>query len=208
MKFVVISDTHGKHSLLDLPAGDVIIHAGDVSTLGRVNEITEFLNWFSSLKYQYKIFIAGNHDFFFEKNSPKEVFSLIPPEIIYLNDNGIEIEGLNIWGSPVTPWFNNWAFNRQRGVDIRTHWAQIPKNTQILITHGPPYRILDETVSKIHVGCKDLFNIAEEIKPLYHLFGHVHEGYGMMKRGGTTFINASVLDASYKLENDPVVFEI
>lgn len=191
-----------------MPAGDVIIHAGDVSGLGRVNEIKEFLNWFSSLDYKYKVFIAGNHDFFFEKSSPKEIFSIIPQDIIYLNDSGIEIEGLQIWGSPVTPWFNNWAFNRNRGVDIRTHWEQIPGDTQVLITHGPPFRILDETVHKLHVGCKDLFNIVETIKPQYHLFGHVHEGYGLVRRNETTFINASVLDAYYSLKNNPVVFEI
>ena len=208
MKFVVISDTHGIHQQLNLPDADVIIHAGDVSNLGKKEEILFFLDWFSSLPYQHRIFIAGNHDFFFERNSPADIFNIIPAGITYLNDTGINIEGIEIWGSPITPWFNNWAFNRMRGADIRTHWSQIPDNVNVLITHGPPFRCLDFTIDKKNAGCKDLFNRIEEVNPSYHIFGHVHEGYGTMKRKDTTFINASILDESYKMKNKPVIFEL
>lgn len=208
MKFITVSDTHGKHSLLNLPPGDAIIHAGDVSKLGRKEEVIDFLNWFSGLPYQYKIFIAGNHDFFFEKSSPQEIFSLIPSNVIYLNDNETEIEGLKIWGSPVTPWFHNWAFNRERGADIRVHWDQVPGHTDILITHGPPFRRLDLTSSGQHVGCKDLYHTIEKVKPRYHLFGHIHEAYGLVQHGETTFINASFVDVFYDPVNNPITFEI
>ena len=105
MQITTISDTHGKHAQLNLSSGDVLLHAGDISSRGNRTEIEDFLNWFKVQNYKYKVFIAGNHDFFFERNSPTEIAALIPDNVIYLNDSGIEIEGLKIWGSPVSPWF-------------------------------------------------------------------------------------------------------
>ena len=207
MKFVVISDTHAKHRLVRLPPGDVLIHAGDVSYRGEKYEIEDFLLWFSQQKYKYKIFIAGNHDFFFEKTKPKQIESLIPPDIIYLNDSGIEIDDCHIWGSPITPEFFNWAFNRKRGEPIRKHWDLIPENTDILITHGPPYRILDLTIHEQHVGCKDLLQKVKQIRPKYHIFGHIHESYGSLNLSGTRFINASAVNEQYDLRHKPILFE-
>ena len=210
MKFVVISDTHGKHQSLILPKGDVIIHAGDVSSMGKESEIKDFLNWFSKTDFTYKILIAGNHDFYFEKisHNTQVLEELIPSNIIYLNDTGIEIENLKIWGSPIQPWFYNWAFNRYRGEDIKKHWNKIPQDTDILITHGPVFGILDKTSRNENVGCKDLLNKIEEIKPKFHICGHIHEAYGQLKQENTTYINASVLDENYNLRNKPIVFEI
>jgi Icc-related predicted phosphoesterase len=208
LKFVVVSDTHGQHNALSLPEADGIIHAGDVSGAGHASEVMDFLKWFSGLSYTYKIFIAGNHDFFFEDMPADTVSYFIPPDIIYLNDSGINIEGIEIWGSPVTPWFNNWAFNRVRGAPIKAHWDKIPVNTQILITHGPAWQRFDKTTSKIHVGCKDLLNRIKEIKPAFHIFGHIHETYGRLEKDGCTYINASVLDERYKLKNPPFIIEI
>ncbi|MBC7410804.1 MAG: metallophosphoesterase, partial [Arcicella sp.] len=110
---------------------------------GRIEEIEMFNEWMGSLPHRHKVVIAGNHDFFFEKY-PKEAKRLIT-NATYLNDSGILIEGLHIWGSPIQPWFYDWAFNRKRGKDIRKHWDLIPTNTDILITHGPPFGILDAT---------------------------------------------------------------
>ena len=208
MKFLVISDTHGKHNELSLPKADVIIHAGDICSRGYEQEVMDFLKWFDRLDYKYKIFIAGNHDFLFERESDEVLQKLIPPGIIYLNDSAIEIEGIKIWGSPITPWFFNWAFNRNRGEAISRHWEIIPDDIRILVTHGPPFSILDKTLKKEHVGCEDLLQKILEIKPGFHLFGHIHEAYGIFKNNDTTFINASVLDANYNLRNEPVVFEI
>ncbi len=208
MKFIAISDTHGLHTKLQLPAGDVLLHAGDVCNRGTEKEALDFIHWFSAQDYQYKIFIAGNHDFYFEKTAFELINKIIPDNVIYLCDSGIQIEGINIWGSPVSPWFYNWAFNRYRGSDIYKHWKKIPINTDILITHGPVFGKLDRTIHGEPVGCNDLLQVVEKIKPKIHLCGHIHEAYGELISSKTTFLNASVLDENYRLVNAPLVFDL
>lgn len=208
MKVVAISDTHNQHDLLQLPEGDVLLHAGDVSGKGTEAEVQAFLNWFAKQDFEHKVFIAGNHDFFFERSPDSYVRQIIPDNIIYLNDSGVTINGIKIWGSPVQPWFLDWAFNRERGPNIEKHWKLIPDDTDILITHGPAYGILDRTVRGELVGCADLLNRINRVEPKYFIAGHIHEAYGMEQHGGTTFINASVLNFKYKLANEPFVFEI
>lgn len=207
MRIAFISDSHGLHKNLELPDGDMIVFAGDMSGRGTLDEIQPFLNWFSELNYEYKIITSGNHDFLFEKE-PVLAKSIIPENIIYLEDSGIEISGLKIWGSPITPWFHNWAFNKQRGSEIKKHWDRIPDDIDILITHGPPYGILDKTVSGKNVGCIDLLNRVNELKPKIHVFGHIHEDYGVVKQNETTFINASVLNYKYEISNDPILIDV
>lgn len=207
MKFVAISDTHCRHRNLRLPRADAIIHAGDITYRGLESEVTDFLSWFSKLNYTYKIFIAGNHDFYFEKN-PLRIPKLIPEGVIYLNDSGAEINGIKIWGSPVTPLFFNWAFNRQRGEALRKHWQLIPAGTDILITHGPPFGILDTVISQQHVGCRDLLQTVNTVRPKAHVYGHIHEAYGTLKRNGIQYINACLLNEAYEMVNKPVVFEV
>ena len=208
MRIVLISDTHGQHQQLNLPPGDMIIHAGDVSGRGGKLEVMDFLNWYSALDYKYKIFIAGNHDFYFEKTDEMVLKNDIPDNLIYLKDSGIEIEGLKIWGSPVQPWFYDWAFNRQRGADIQRHWALIPEDIDILVTHGPAFGKLDVTVSGDAVGCKDLLDTIVKIRPKLHLSGHIHEAYGQIEKDGIIYVNASVLDFHYKLVNAPIVVNL
>jgi Icc-related predicted phosphoesterase len=203
MKITLISDTHTKHEKLKLPGGDLLIHAGDVSSRGYTDEIGSFLKWFAAQQYKHKIFISGNHDFFFERQPKEIVDSLIPEGVIYLNDSGCEVEGIKIWGSPVQPWFYDWAFNRKRGADIKKHWDLIPDNTEILITHGPPHDVLDQTVHGDRVGCTDLLDAVKRIKPKLHVFGHIHEAHGHKLIDGVDFYNASVLDENYLLVNDP-----
>ena len=208
MKFAAISDTHGMHRQLHVPDADVLIHAGDFCMRGDLQEAVSFLNWFSALPHRYKIFIAGNHDFCFEKASAEELRRLIPENLIYLNDSGVCVEGLNIWGSPVQPWFFNWAFNRQRGADIKKHWDLIPANTDILIVHGPVEGVLDKIYSGEHVGCKDLLTTVNSIKPKAFVCGHIHEAYGHVDLNGTHFINASNLNRNYKMVHAPIEFVI
>jgi len=104
MLFLTLSDTHGKHRLLkNLPEADAIIHAGDISKNGSEHSVVDFMSWFSELDYEYKIFIAGNHDFYFERETDSYLKKMIPANLIYLNDSGVTINGINIWGSPITP---------------------------------------------------------------------------------------------------------
>lgn len=208
MKFVTIADTHGKHSSLKLPSGDVLIHAGDMSMKGGKDEIADFSRWFDKQDFEHKILIAGNHDFYFEEESDKDIQQLLPKNIVYLKDSMATINGLKFWGSPITPWFFDWAFNRYRGDPIKKHWDLIPLDTDILITHGPIFQTLDRTLDGQQVGCKDLFNKVQEIKPKVHICGHIHESYGTVNKDGTQFINASVLNAKYELTNHPIVFEL
>ncbi len=150
--------------------------------------------------------IAGNHDFYFEQATATEIKNIIPPNVAYLEDSGVEIGGINIWGSPVSTWFYNWAFNKHPGPEMEKQWSLIPANTDILITHGPAYGIMDRTHSGVHVGCDILLKKVKALKPRLHLFGHIHEGYGVEEQDGVTFINAAVLSASYELINPPVVY--
>jgi Icc-related predicted phosphoesterase len=209
MQITTISDTHSLHHQIQLPGGDVLIHAGDVCNRGSEREAIDFMNWFSNQKYTYKIFIAGNHDFYFENVQENTIKALLPEAVFYLNDSGITIEGISFWGSPITPEFHNMAFNRKRGIDIAKHWDLIPPKTDVLITHGPAYGILDKTFQNLYVGCTNLLTKIEEIKPQYHIFGHIHEGFGLIERDETTFINTSSVDFHYKMRTTPFIdFEI
>lgn len=207
MRILCISDTHGKHKKLELPEADMIIHAGDMSGKGEAWQIREFFEWFSKLSYRYKICIAGNHDFMAEQE-PEEFLKLVPDNCIYLNDSGAEIENLKIWGSPITPWFHDWAFNRHRGDEIAKHWELIPQDTDILITHGPPMDVLDRTIFGKRVGCEELKKKIEQIRPKLHIFGHIHEAYGKLQIFDTTFINASSLNIDYLPLHKPIIHEL
>jgi Icc-related predicted phosphoesterase len=208
MEFTVISDTHGQHRSLHPGKGDVIIHAGDVSMRGRETEVKDFLDWFSALPFTYKIFIAGNHDFYFERTARDDIRRIIPPGVTYLNDESARIEGLHIWGSPITPWFYDWAFNRHRGEAIRRHWQLIPEDADVVVTHGPVHGIHDRTVRGEQVGCEDLSETIKTLRPRVHICGHIHEGYGKFETDHTLYLNSSVLNERYDLVNAPHHFTL
>jgi len=218
MKIICISDTHTKHNqipsqYIDNADGsiDMIIHAGDVSSRGYKTEVINFLNWYNDLNFKYKILIAGNHDFYFEEAKPEEIKETLLefPNIIYLNDSGVEIEGFKIWGSPVQPWFYNWAFNRTSSM-INEHWEKIPIDTNILITHGPMRGYLDLTDRGEPVGCPLLRNKISDLKNLkLHVCGHIHEAYGRVDvPDGPTLVNASLLDLRYIMNHTPIIVEL
>jgi Icc-related predicted phosphoesterase len=207
MRVVLISDTHNQHDGLVLPEGDLLIHAGDFSGRGLLKEVVPFLDWFGRQPHPHKVLIAGNHDFYAEREA-LQFQSLIPEGVTYLNDSGTEVMGFKIWGSPVQPWFYDWAFNRQRGADIAQHWDLIPPDTDILITHGPPMGVLDKVEGGPNVGCEELIKVVEKVQPKLHVFGHIHEGHGQEQRGKTTFVNASVLNLKYLLVWEPMVVDL
>lgn len=195
-----ISDTHTQHGKIHLSGGDILIHSGDCSS-GELESALVFLDWFKEQHYQHLILVAGNHDTIFELIPELMEEECKKRSIILLNDSGCEVEGIKIWGSPVQPWFCDWAFNRQRGADIRRHWDLIPSDTEILITHGPPYKILDRVPrwdgSREHVGCEDLYRKIIQTKIKLHVFGHIHEDKGHAYIDGRTYLNASSLDGEY-----------
>lgn len=207
-----ISDTHGQHTKVDVGSGDLIIHAGDCTPMGKMEDIETFLRWYGDLDFDKKILVAGNHDWDFEK-LPKYCDELCKNYgVTLLNDSGIKYNGLHIWGSPVQPEFFNWAFNRSRSTAAATkkhpfighHWDKIPKNTDILITHGPAGGVLDLTQEGNTAGCWLLRNKIAEIKPVLHVCGHIHEARGVFvdPSGPTTYVNASSLDRRYELYED------
>ena len=135
MDITFISDTHGLHNRLNLNEGTLLIHSGDITEYGTEEEVNEFLHWFSRQNFKHRIFIAGNHDLFLEECTSAKRKRMIPLDIINLQNSGIEIEDLKIWGSPVTPYFLGMAFNARQGTEIRKVWNKIPAGTDILITH-------------------------------------------------------------------------
>lgn len=209
MHFVTISDTHRRHrKLRHLPKADAIIHAGDISSKGTPEEVKDFLDWFGGLDYQHKIFIAGNHDFLLEQATEAMLAELIPQGVTYLNDSGVTVGNIHIWGSPITPWFHDWAFNRNRGAEIARHWERIPEDTDILVVHGPAQGILDYTHTHISAGCEELRKKVRQIRPAYFISGHIHEAHGELEEEGTHYINASVLNERYQLSYPPVTFTL
>lgn len=195
---------------MSIPDGDVLVHAGDFTMQGRAAEINEFNEQLARLPHKHKVVIAGNHDIGFETHS--EDARALLTNATYLEDSGVEIEGVKFWGSPWQPQFFDWAFNLERGEALKEKWQKIPEDTDVLITHGPPRMILDMApregrLAVANVGCDDLREeILERIKPKYHIFGHIHEGYGWRKVEGITFINASILNGRYQIQNKPIVF--
>ncbi len=210
IRIVCVSDTHGQHSKLRLPPGDILVHAGDFMTFGDVpEEIIDFDRWLQHQPHRHKIVIAGNHDLMFERQ-PGFARTLLP-SAIYLENSSIELEGLRIWGSPVQPEFNNWAFNVARGAAIRRYWQMIPEDTDILITHGPPHGVLDKPrPSGTHLGCEELAKKVEQLRPKLHVFGHIHGGHGQSqsKLSPTKFVNASVVDEAYRLVHEAQVVDV
>ncbi|MGD9899925.1 MAG: metallophosphatase domain-containing protein [Calditrichaceae bacterium] len=204
MRIVAFSDTHGYHDKIIVPDGDILIFAGDMCTKRSLQSVEQFNRFLAGLPHKYKIVIAGNHDFPFERQ-PHEARELIT-NAIYLQDESTEIEGIHFYGSPWQPWFFDWAFNLKRGPALKEKWDLIPSNTEILITHSPPSGVFD-LVGYKHVGCEELTTALMRIKPKYHIFGHIHEGYGMKEMNGTTYINAAICNSRFEPGNKPVVFD-
>lgn len=226
-RITVISDTHTRHGLIpltDLPGGDILIHAGDIMNSGyNRNDIWDFCHWFQSLKqYEDKVFIAGNHDRMFQ-NHPEDVKGWLDKfgDVIYLQDDDLVLYGdgpngdmpennIRIYGLPHTPEFYSWAFNVPRNShEMQGIMNNIPDNTDILVTHGPPYGILDTISSENDqaLGCMDLLNRVKQVKPKLHIFGHIHGGRGIEYIDGTLFVNASVLNEQYEYTNKPITLD-
>jgi 3',5'-cyclic AMP phosphodiesterase CpdA len=206
VRVVCISDTHNRHARVAVPSGDLLIHAGDFTVLGKEDEIADFNRWLATLPHRHKIVIAGNHEFLFERD-PARARRLIT-NAVYLEDAALRVDGLALYGSPWQPMFGGLAFNLPRGADLAAKWALIPPGTDILVTHGPPYGHVDALPSGRHVGDVDLAAAIAAVKPRLHVCGHIHQGYGTSQIGGTTCVNASICNESYDPVNAPVVVDL
>lgn len=197
MQLLHISDTHAKHQLLtNLPPADIIIHSGDMCFAGAVHEVSQFVDWFIKLDYKHKIFIAGNHDnYLYESPIGK-----LPNNCHYLHYSSVEIEGYKFYGVPL---FMEEIINGQFDKRI----SDIPADTDILITHSPPYGILDKS-GNWNYGDTMLLDKVNEIKPKYHLFGHIHDANGTFQTDDTLFSNASIVDSDYNMKYEPRILTL
>ncbi len=150
--------------------------------------------------------MAGNHDFCCEADAAECRRRLAPA--VYLQDEVIAVRELTFYGSPWQPWFHDWAFNLPRGAPLRAKWDLISKQTDVLITHGPPSGVGDRTAGGERVGCRDLLAAVERIRPRLHVFGHIHEGYGIYRQERTTFVNSSICGLSFQPENEPICIDL
>ncbi len=223
MRIWHISDTHTYHNMLNVPDNiDMVLFSGDCSnprnSLQNSFEVLDFLKWFGQLPIKHKIFVAGNHDVSIER---KIIFEndFLDNGVVYLWDSEITIEGLKIYGSPYTPSFGNgWAFNKDRA-KIGRVWENIPEDTDILVTHGPPKGILDLSYNRENVleFCGDL-SLKKRIKKLQIklvCFGHIHnndnitnQGYIKLADHDTIYSNGSIVtDGRFgKINNNGNIF--
>ena len=196
MKILHISDTHCMHDQFPkerFEGIDMVIHSGDCSNSpfleSSKREISEFLDWYGKIPVKYKVFVAGNHDTAIARRAIKEA-DIEKRGIIYLENESVNIEGLNIWGSPITPTFGDWSFMKARD---KTHfvWDTIPDDTDILIVHGPPRGVRDLSYNRDNdlgmCGDKALATAVMRVKPKLMLFGHIHNCKDIENQGVSTY---------------------
>jgi len=226
VRFVLISDTHNRTDELHLPEGDILLHAGDFTMFGFPSEVDQFNEFLGREKHKFKhvIVICGNHELTFDPNGCDAAFVHLDEETrkvdhrflkekltnyTYIEDASINVMGFNIYGSPWQPEFGKWAYNLQRGQPCLDKWNLIPDNTNILITHGPPLGYGDLCSSRMRAGCTELlYTIQQRVKPMMHVFGHIHEAFGLWTDDVTTYVNASTCTLRYKATNPPIVIDL
>ncbi|XP_048238350.1 metallophosphoesterase domain-containing protein 1-like [Haliotis rufescens] len=237
VRFVCISDTHNKVECDPglVPPGDVLLHAGDFTMTGTPAQIDKFNHFLGTLPHKVKVVVAGNHDMTLDENkvrnsrdelcdnfnitdtkyekyiqdhsvsSSKELLT----NCVYLEDSSVDICGIKVYGAPWVPEFCFMGFNIARGQPILDKWNLIPSDTDIVITHGPPLGRGDLCLTNDRAGCLELLNtIQQRVKPKYHVYGHIHEGYGLTTDGITTFINASMCTLRYRPTNPAIVIDV
>lgn len=197
MKMLHLSDTHGFHRRLrNLPDADVLVHSGDFTMTGSEREAIDFLNWFCDLPYAHKVFICGNHD---DCLYGADIDGL-DSNVYYLCNSGVEIDGVKFYGVPM--FVGDCLTDRQT-----RNIANIPDNTDVLVTHSPAYSILD-CDEDINYGDEQLLSRIMEIHPRLHLFGHIHAQHGIVTERGITFSNGAVMNADYTTLNVPNIIEL
>jgi len=235
---------------LKMPKGDLLIIAGDLTGTGSLKELKEFRQFIDAIYargvYRTIIFIPGNHErildepYYLRKGylthedvsdpsgeiqrAREALTQGLPENVVYLVDKSIVVENYHIYGTPWVEGDSKWAFSIKKRF-LEEKWAEIPENTEILISHTPPYLHGDfeevegrvrvgyhhtKTYSWMHTGSESLLNRVLQIQPCVHIFGHTHEGYGATTHRGcpTLFINAATCDANYHPLQQPIVIDL
>jgi predicted phosphohydrolase len=208
MVLVLFGDTHELHREVEVPAGDILVCVGDFTMFSKnLSAIQDFNEWLGELPHRHKIVVPGNHEFFLESNPERR--SLLDNAIVLINE-GIEIEGLNIYGSPMTPLLDT-AFGNPSPKDRERHWSKVPDDTHVLVTHGPPFGILDLPPGHAErMGDPELLNRVRELHSLkLHAFGHVHGAHGVVvEQDGITFANVALMGHLGDLVQEPTVMRM
>jgi predicted phosphohydrolase len=204
VRIVAVADTHTfQGDLRSIPDGDVFLHAGDLCRGGRLDELDTVAAWLRALPHRHKIVVAGNHDWCFVRE-PQAALEVLGQGVVYLQDSEAIIEGIRFWGSPWQPAFHNWAFNLPRGAALASKWALIPQGIHVLVTHGPPYGIGDWCGDPVRQGCQDLREAVRRVRPVLHVFGHIHQHGGFWEEEGVSFANVT----TWECERGPTVIDL
>ncbi|HEY8074704.1 MAG TPA: metallophosphatase domain-containing protein [Labilithrix sp.] len=205
MRIVAIADTHLRHAKLDVPDGDVLVHAGDLLAHGTLDELARATDWLRAMPHRTKVVVAGNHEVCLQRDRDRERARAMLDGFVYLEDAAATIDGLVFWGSPWQPRFAFWAFGLARGPELAAKWALVPDRVDVLVTHGPPRGFGDRVRifgSERHVGDDDLLRRVREVRPRLHLFGHIHQDPGRWSESGnenesqTIFANVTTDDGT------------
>lgn len=205
IRVVALSDTHTYHRELGaLPDGELLIHAGDLLQHGGLDELEDAAAWFIEQPHPHKVIIPGNHDGCFDADAAEVDARFEGSGVVILRGQAANIAGLKLWGSGTTPMPQGWAFALPRdSAEIKAHWAQLPRDLDLLITHGPPFQIGDCGTTHQHYGCKALRDEIFIKRPAAHLFGHVHQDGGLWAADGITYINVT----TWECERSATVFD-
>ena len=183
-----ISDTHLNYKHLeDKLTGDVLVHCGDWSRDGSEEETESFIEWLDALPHREKIIVPGNHERYIEarRNAcdyPKAMWLFGEYNISMLIDTEYVVDGIKFYGMPWTQFYNHWAFAYENSAHAKELTDAIPMDTDILITHTPPFGLFDENSHRHQLGCTYVRDAVERVRPAIHAFGHVHECGGMNKK--------------------------
>lgn len=223
IKCLHYSDTHGLHtsSRMWYPTHkdgfDIMFHTGDLCNHGSYMEALDFIYHCNDMilggQFKHIIITPGNHDFIFtQKDELKALKKLCHKNLHILVNRSIEIMGYKIYGSPMTPRFRHWDFMYD-DKDAKRVWGKIPKGTDILLTHGPAYDILDASeiypsLMIVPLGCEALKARIDVVKPIVHLCGHIHMSYGYKEVDGVHHFNGAILNGQYRITNMPHAFTI
>jgi hypothetical protein len=209
MRIVCMADTHQFHHELTVPAGDLLVHAGDFCRRGDLGECQQFADWWNYLPHRHKVLVPGNHEFCFQKQRAR-AFAMFPGTHCLL-DAEVTLGGARIYGSPWQPRYLDWAFNLPRGEALAARWARIPAGLHLLVTHGPPHGTGDRTShgerahrGGPHSGCEDLRDRVAQVRPALHVYGHVHEDGGAWDLDGCMSANVT----TWECERGCSVFDL